>query len=141
MRTRVALLCLALLAAASAAGAPMLSVADAWIRATPGTDVAAVYLTLHNPGSAAVVITGVRSSVAAHAMIHQTEVHDGLSAMRPHEPLTIAPGATVRLAPGGLHIMLSALAHPLTPGEQVPLQLLLAGGGRLEVSALVRPLT
>jgi len=68
-------------------------------------------------------------------------LHNGLSSMRPHEPLTVAPGATVSLAPGGLHIMLSMLAHPLRPGERVPLTLLLAGGGTLEVSALVRPLS
>jgi periplasmic copper chaperone A len=141
LRTPAALVCLVLLSAARAAGTPTLRVDDAWVRATPGVDVAAVYLTLHNTGAEAVVITGVRSSVAGHAMIHETAVHDGVSTMRPHEPLTLAPGATVRFAPGGLHIMLSALAHPLATGERVPLELLLAGGGTLALEAPVRPLT
>ena len=52
-----------------------------------------------------------------------------------------SPRATVRLAPGGLHVMLQALAHPLTPGNEVPLVLLLEGGGSLAVTARVRPLS
>jgi len=37
--------------------------------------------------------------------------------------------------------MLQALAHPLTAGDEVPLVLLLEGGGRLAVTARVRPLS
>ena len=35
--------------------------------------------------------------------------------MRPHERLRIAAGETVRLAPGGLHIMLQMLNRTLAP--------------------------
>ena len=141
MRPRPALLaCLALLGAARAAAPAALTVQDAWVRVTPGADVAAAYLTLHNPGPRAAVVIGVRSSVAGHAMIHETSLHNGVSAMRPHERLTVAAGATVVLAPGGLHVMLGMLAHPLAVGERVPLELLLEGGATLAVSAIVRPL-
>ncbi|HYM29280.1 MAG TPA: copper chaperone PCu(A)C [Steroidobacteraceae bacterium] len=141
MRPRPALLaCLALLGAAHAAAPPALTVQDAWVRVTPGADVAAAYLTLHNPGPAAAVVIGVRSSVAGHAMIHETSLRNGVSAMRPHERLTVAAGATVALAPGGLHVMLGMLAHPLAVGERVPLELLLEGGATVAVSAVVRPL-
>jgi copper(I)-binding protein len=37
--------------------------------------------------------------------------------------------------------MLEDLAHPLAADEQVPLELLLADGGRVTVSARVRPLS
>ena len=141
MRPRPALLaCLALLGAARAAAPPALTVQDAWVRVTPGADVAAAYLTLHNPGPSAALVIGVRSSVAGHAMIHETSLHNGVSAMRPHERLTVAAGATVVLAPGGLHLMLGMLAHPLAVGERVPLELLLEGGATVAVSAVVRPL-
>jgi periplasmic copper chaperone A len=123
------------------AAAPALSVQDAWVRATPGSDVAAAYLTLHNTGSAPVVVLGVRSPNAAQAMIHETTLANGQSSMRPHEQLRVAAGATVHLAPGGLHIMLYMLKHPLVPGDEVPLVLLLEGGGTLEVTARVRPLS
>lgn len=124
----------------AAAGPASLVAHDAWVRATPGVDVAAAYLTLRNGGTRAVVVIGVRSALAGHAMIHETALNNGQSAMRPHARLSIAPGQTVRLEPGGLHVMLSMLAHPLTAGEKVPLQLLLEGGGTLAVIAPVRPL-
>ncbi len=136
--------CLALLAillpALAATAQPPLHAEDAWIRATPGVDVAAAYLTLHNSGSQPVVVTGVRSPVAAAAMIHETALINGQSTMRPHEPLRIAAGETVRFAPGGLHIMLHMLNRPLASGEDVPLTLLLEGGAPVTVIARVRAL-
>jgi periplasmic copper chaperone A len=117
-----------------------LSAQDAWIRATPGVDVAAAYLTLHNGSTQPVVVSGVRTAEAAAAMIHETTIVNGQSAMRPHETLRIAPGETVRLAPGGLHIMLHGLKRALSAGDEVPLVLLLQGGGSLTVMARVRAL-
>jgi copper(I)-binding protein len=124
-------------------GAPAgtLTVTDAWVRAIPGAAVAAVYMRLHNGGTRPVRVTGVRSALAGHAMIHETRLENGVSTMRPHEPLVIAPGASVELRPGGLHVMLHDLAHPLAVDEQVPLELLLEGGGRVALSARVRPLS
>ena len=122
-----------------AAPASALSAAGAWVRAIPGAPVAAAYMTLHNGGRQPVRVIGVRSALAGHAMIHETRLENGVSTMRPHEPLEIPPGASVELKPGGLHVMLHDLAHPLAVDEQVPLELLLDGGGRVEVRARVRP--
>ena len=133
--------CLVLLTAAVGAAAPAaLTAQDAWIRATPGVDVAAAYLTLRNAGSQPVVVTGVRSPAAESAMIHATTLINGESTMRPHESLRIAPGETVRFAPGGLHIMLHGLKRPLAVGEEVPVTVLLEGGGSVTALARVRPL-
>jgi len=129
------------LPAQPAAPAGALTVADAWVRAIPGAAVAAAYMTLHNGSARTVRVIGVRSALAGHAMIHETRLENGISTMRAHEPLVIAPGASVRLEPGGLHVMLHDLGHPLAVEEQVPLELLLEGGGRVEVSARVRPLS
>jgi periplasmic copper chaperone A len=129
------------LSAQPAASAGTLTVADAWVRAIPGAAVAAAYMTLHNGGTQAVRVIGVRSALAGHAMIHETRLENGVSTMRAHEPLVIAAGASVELSPGGLHVMLHDLAHPLAVDEQVPLELLLEGGGRVAVSARVRPLS
>jgi copper(I)-binding protein len=113
---------------------------NAWVRTTPGADVAAAYLTLRNVSTSAVTVTGVESPSAAHAMIHETKVEGGQSKMRPHEQLVVAPGATLKLEPGGLHVMLHDLKQPLTVGQTVPLVFLLAGGGSVQVTAAVRPL-
>ena len=137
--------CLALFAAlvpalTGAAPAPSLSAQDAWVRATPGVDVAAAYLTLHNDGTQAVVLSGVRSPVAGSAMIHESTLVNGQSTMRAHQPLRIGAGETVRFVPGGLHIMLHTLKRALAAGDEVPLVLLLEGGGSLTVMARVRAL-
>ena len=134
---------LAVLASVAAAqtGARPLVVQDAWVRATPGADIAAAYMTLRNTGATPITVTGVESPIAGHAMIHETKVEGGLSRMRPHEQLPIGPGATVKLQPGGLHVMMHDLKHPLTVGEKVPLVIQLSGGATVEATATVRPLT
>lgn len=110
------------------------------MRVTPGADVAAAYMTLHNPGTVAVAVIGVRSALAGHAMIHESRIQDGRSTMRPVERLVVAAGASVHLTPGALHVMLQMLDHTPAVGESVPLVLQLEGGGTLAVSARVRPL-
>ena len=129
-----------LVAQASGAQAPLVA-QNAWVRATPGADMAAAYLTLRNVSPNAVTVTGIDSPVASHAMIHETTVQGGQSRMRPHEPLVVAPGMTVKFEPGGLHVMLHDLKQPLTVGQNVPLLITLAGGGTLQVTAAVRPLS
>jgi copper(I)-binding protein len=140
LRNTFALAGLALLAAASVAQPPSLIAENAWVRAIPGADTAAAYLTLRNATGSAITVTGVDSPVASHAMIHETSTQGGQSRMRPHEQLTVAPRATVKLEPGGLHIMLHDLKRPLTVGESVPLTIKLSGGSTLQVTAAVRPL-
>jgi copper(I)-binding protein len=131
---------LALFALAASAATPTLRATQAWIRATPGTDVAAAYLTLTNSGTQPVTVVGVRSSMAAQAMIHETRLVGSTSSMRPRDSLLVAPGATVRLAPDGLHVMLHGLSHALKAGDEVPLVLLLGDGGTVAVTAHVRAL-
>ena len=141
MKNSAALLCLAtLVASSSMAQTPALVVQNAWTRLTPGTDVAAVYLTLRNVSARPVIVIAVQSPLASQAMIHETKTESGQSRMRPHQQLVIAPGQTVKLEPGGLHVMLHGLARPVTAGQSLPLVLLLDDGGTVQVAALVRPL-
>ena len=122
------------------AQAPALIVKDAWVREVPGSDVAAVYLTLRNPTTKPIGIVGVESSVASHAMIHETRTESGQSRMRPHEQLVVPAGQTVKLEPGGLHVMLHGVTQSTPVGQSVPLALLLADGQKVQVAAVVRPL-
>lgn len=70
-------------------------------RRPPGTPGVA-YGRLHNRGRTPLVVSVVG------AELHRTVVHDGVARMEPVPALTVAPGATVTLAPGGLHLMLPA---------------------------------
>lgn len=114
---------------------------DAWVRATPGSDVAAAYLTLRNVSAKPVTVVAIESAAAGMAMIHETTAENGVSRMRPHETLVLAPGKTVKFEPGGLHIMLHGLTQALSPGKTVPLTLRLSDGTSVQVIATVRPLT
>jgi copper(I)-binding protein len=123
-----------------AAGAAVLRIEQAWVRQVPGSDVAAVYLTLRNTGDKPVSVVGIESPLAGSAMIHQTKIEGGMSRMRPQSALLVPPGQTLKLAPGGIHIMLMDV-RPLATGENVPLVLKLADGTSVRADAQVRPLT
>jgi copper(I)-binding protein len=118
-----------------------LVVAGAWIRQPPpGSDVAAVYLSLENIGTKSVKLTGVECPIAGMAMLHESLESGGQSQMRALTSVSLAPGASMAFTPGSKHIMLHGLTHPLQVGERVPIVLVFAGGIRLHVTALVRPL-
>lgn len=130
-----------MLAACSAwAQSPTLVARDAWTRQTPGSDVAAVYLTLQNPTKQLITVVSIASSAASMAMIHETRTEGGISKMRAHEQLVIAPGETIKFEPGGLHVMLHGLSQPLAVGQNIPLVIQLADGTKVSVAAVVRAL-
>jgi copper(I)-binding protein len=140
---------LASLVAAACAAVPGLTLAqtvtlvvqNAWIRKPPpGVDTAAVYFTLKNPSPQAVVIVGISSPVAAHAMVHETSTVDGQSRMRMRDRVTVPGGTSRAFAPEGLHVMLSGLSKALEVGDEVPLTLELDHGGSISTTAIVRPL-
>ena|SRR6516162_5709700 len=141
---RVALLLMlaaSALAATSAATAPALLVENAWIREPPpGTDMGVAYLTLRNSGPRPVTVVGFECPLAEAAMLHETRIESGQARMRPRASISIPPAQSVRLAPDGLHVMLHGLKRALRSGERVPLVVVLADGGRVSASALVRPI-
>lgn len=111
------LLLFSLAALASTTVAETLVLADAWARATPpGARTAAVYGTLANEGEQAVTVSSFGTDRASRAHLHSTVSEDGMMKMRQLDDLIIAPGETVRLQPGGMHIMLMELAEPLEEG-------------------------
>jgi periplasmic copper chaperone A len=122
----------------AAAQLPVLIVKEAWVRQTPGADVAAVYLNLRNVSAKPIIVVGVQSPLARHAMIHETSLVAGKSQMRMRDKIVIAPGQTTKFAPGGVHIMLSGLKQKASVGKNVPLVLLLADGEQVAVAAVVK---
>lgn len=89
---------------------------DAWARATaPGAATGAIYGEIHNHGDQAIVLKDVGFDLAGHAMVHRTVVRDGMMRMV-HSSVELAPGESITLEPGGLHIMLMGLNAPLERG-------------------------
>ena len=86
-----------------------LVITQAWSRATPGgAKIGSGYLTIENKGSAPDRLIGGSADIASKVQVHEMATNNGVMTMRPLEKgLTIEPGKTVKLAPGGYHLMLS----------------------------------
>ena len=112
-----------------------------WSRATPaGAKVAAGYLTVTNKGSQADRLVSATSSAAGMVEIHEMAMKDGVMTMRPITGgLTIEPGKTVTLAPGGYHIMFMDLKSPFKLGEKVQATLQFEKAGKVELTFEVQP--
>ena len=90
-----------------------------WARATPkGASTGAAYMTITNTGKTPDKVSCVSSDASAECQIHTMTMNNGVMQMRPVEGgLEIKPGETVTLKPGGLHVMLVNLKHPLEQGK------------------------
>jgi periplasmic copper chaperone A len=113
-----------------------LVVTQAWSRATPGgAKVAGGYLTIENKGATADRLLGGAGEIAGKIEVHEMAVNNGLMTMRPlNKGLTIEPGQTVKLAPGGYHLMMFDLKGPLKQGDKVPVTLEFEKAGKVTLS-------
>jgi copper(I)-binding protein len=158
-RRAVPLLALPLLAACHQAQPTAQPTAEpqvqkAWVRlpAVPGRP-AAGYLTLVG-GNKDATLVAVTTPVAARTELHEAMKMDapapgaadhagheamagmsGATTMRPVKALPLPAGQTVKLAPGGLHLMLFDVDAKVTPGGTVPLRVEFADGRTLEAQA------
>jgi copper(I)-binding protein len=113
-----------------------LVITQAWSRATPGgAKVAGGYLTVENKGSMPDRLIGGSADVADKVQVHEMTMNNGVMTMRLlDQGLTIEPGKTVKLAPGGYHLMLLDLKSPLKRGDKVPVTLEFEKAGKVTVS-------
>jgi periplasmic copper chaperone A len=110
-------------------------ISQPWSRATPkGASSGAGYMTITNKGSAPDTVNCVSSDSSAQCQIHTMTMDGGVMKMRPVEGgLEIKPGETVTLKPGGLHIMLLDLKHPLEAGQNLKATLKFDHAGTVDV--------
>jgi copper(I)-binding protein len=113
-----------------------LVISQAWTRATPGgAKTGGGYLTIENKGSAPDKLVGASADAAGKVEVHEMTMNDGVMKMRPAEGgLAIDPGKTVKLAPGGYHLMMMDLKSPLKQGDKVPLTLQFEKAGKVAVT-------
>jgi len=109
-----------------------------WARASIGTKrPAAVFLKLRNQGGIGDVLSAIETPVSGRASVHRTQISNGIASMTMVGPLEIPANSEVRLAPGGLHIMLMMLKKPLNKGKEFPLTLVFKKTGRVEITVPV----
>ena len=124
--------------AARAAEDPIL-VAHPWLRATPRTaPVAGGYATITNRGTEPDTLVSASLPMAAEGQIHTMTMKNGVMEMRRlDDGLTIAPGATVTLQPGGDHLMFIKPKVQLKEGESVAGTLTFRKAGAIPVTFAV----
>jgi copper(I)-binding protein len=111
-----------------------LVISQPWSRATPGgAKVAGGYLTIENKGSAPDRLIGGSTELAGRLELHEMATTNGVMTMRPLDSgLAIAPGKTVKLAPGGYHLMMMDLKGPLKQGDKLAVTLDFEKAGKVK---------
>ncbi len=115
----------AALLASCSPGAPEIDVSGGWARATvAGQSTGAAYLTIHNAGAADDRLLSASTTVAPETSLHTSTNENGVARMRPlADGLPTPAGETVKLEPGGHHLMLTGLRQPLAAGQSIELSL------------------
>ena len=115
-------LCVLVLIAARVASAQSIEVKEAWVRGTvPAQKVTGAFMEI--TGKNAARLLRVDSPVAAAVEIHNMTMQNGVMKMFPVDGIDVPAGKTVKLAPGGYHVMMMGLKQQMKPGERVPLTL------------------
>ncbi|OBU87797.1 copper chaperone PCu(A)C [Chromobacterium subtsugae] len=133
-------LCLSGLAAAHSFQLGDIHIGHPWSRAMPATSpTGGVYLSLKNQGKTEDKLVSASTPRAEAAELH-THVNDnGVMRMRKVEGgVAIAPGQTVKFAPGSYHVMLMGLKQPLNKGDHFPLTLKFEKAGSVTVDVVVQ---
>lgn len=109
------------------------SVDNAWARASIGVNrPGAAYMEIANNGDEPVTLTHIETDLAMMPMIHRSTTDaKGVSLMSAAGEISIAPGETVALEPGGLHAMLMKLRRPMKKGASFSMTLFFSDGGEI----------
>ena len=113
-----------------------LVITQAWSRATPGgAKIAGGYLTIENKGSTPDRLIKGSADISSKIEVHEMAMNNGVMTMRELDKgLAIEAGKTVKLAPGGYHLMLMDLKGPLKQGDKVPVTLEFEKAGKVTLS-------
>ena len=103
----------------------------------PGRTVSAGYFSIQNQTSQSVIVVAATSPWFEKVELHQHRFVDGMMRMESVERIEVAPQQTVHLQPGGLHLMLFKPSQQLQLEQQVPIELQLADGHKIAISAVV----
>lgn len=115
-----------------------IAIGHIWTRATPsGATTAAVYGPFVNNGKETDRLTGASSEWADKIEIHRNVEENGITRMEKMDFLTLEPGKPVALKPGGMHLMVIGLRHPLKEGGMFPLTLQFEKAGAAKAEAKI----
>jgi copper(I)-binding protein len=146
----VVTLLIALLGAALLAGcsddadddtaAHSMTINDQWVKAAPQGEMTALFGELANDSYEEIQVVSASSPAAGRMEIHEV-VADTSGDMVMQEKdggFVIPASSTLPLTPGGDHLMLFDLPEPITPGQDITVELAMSDGSTMTFSAQAR---
>lgn len=104
------------------ANAQVVDVKNAWVRGTvPAQKATGAFMEI--TGKSATRLVHADSPIAGSVEIHNMTMENGVMKMFPVDGIDVPAGKTVKLAPGGYHVMFMGLKQQMKPGDRVPLKL------------------
>lgn len=129
----------ALVPVVPASAGESLQVENAWVPwAPPGLKVHVAYMTIVNRGATDQVIVGAESTDYERIELHRSVIKDGVSTMQAVDEVRVPANGRVEFAPTDLHLMLIGPRRPQAVDRHVQIFLHLSGGGKVDISAVVR---
>lgn len=118
--------------------ATVMSVENAWVRATPeGQTVTGAFMILKNASDKPQTLVAAESDVAGVTELHESSMQNGVMKMQKIEKIDIPANGSTELKPGGFHIMLINLKDDLAPESTQTITLKFADGSEQVVEAPV----
>ena len=108
---------------------------DQWIR--PGAEkmATALYFTLENNGSEVDTLYAVETDIAMMVQIHETYSNGDVMGMREIGKIIVEPGSSVKLEPGGMHIMVMKLKKDIKIGDEIDFILYFRNADKITITA------
>ncbi|MCA9518285.1 MAG: copper chaperone PCu(A)C [Myxococcales bacterium] len=123
----------------AAAPAAKIEVVDPYVRLMPpGAPNTAAFMELRNPTDAEIRLVAAENGYSKRTELHTHTMEGGVMKMRQVPFIAVPARGSVKLAPGGLHIMMLEVPRPLAEGEVVALTLRFDDGSSAVVKAPAR---
>lgn len=136
-KTQLMLVLTVFLAACSSELKPPLVATDIVItEPVPGREMSAAYLSLTNNTNELIDITKITSAEFDAVEIHESLLEGGIARMRQLEKLAVPANSTVKLRPGGKHLM---LMRPTKTVDSVSLKFFAGTTLLLGINASIQP--
>ena len=114
--------------------------AEVWVKPpAQGRNLTAAYGVITNTGGADRLIGG-SAPFAESVEIHTHEMDGDIARMRQVDALVVPANGTLKLVPGGRHIMVFGVQGDLVPGDKTELTLTFERAGDVTVAAAVKTL-
>ena len=96
------------------------------------------YFVISNNNSSAVILNKVTSDIGA-AMLHKTDIDEkGVAKMKHLENIVVPGNRSLKLEPGGFHIMFMNIRNKMEENERYPATLFFEGLGTLEIDFILK---